>query len=137
MTSSISLIVSPRHSWATVLAQCASVARDWGHGRSYHCLDWWAPQTHCHHVMCRTAYDGITCCTALDGNGCRPWTARSTSDEVRHIDVTSCCRTCTFDNKSPASCCNCRAAFSFPDVMNPVLRAAAHQSCRRTPETAG
>ena len=74
---------------------------------------------------------GILYTTALDGSGCRPWTAKSTSDEVRYIDVTNCYRTCTFDNISPASCCNCRAADrAFSLVMNPVLRAAAHQSCR-------
>ena len=92
----------------------------------------------------RALYDGITCCTALDGNCCRPWTARSTSDEVRHITVTNCCRTCTFDNTSAASCCNCRAADrafstpcdepSTPGCGSSVVPTPEH---RRTPETAG
>ena len=35
---------------------------------------------------------------ALAGNGCRPCTARSTSDDVRFSAVTNCCRTWTLDS---------------------------------------
>ena len=114
-----SLLVSPRHSWTAVLARRASVARNRGHGCPHNCQLVGAtdPLPSCnvtHGVLYMTASPVVPHWT---GNTCRLWTARSTSDEVRHIDVTNCCSTCAFDNTSPASCCNCRAAdraFSTP-----------------------
>ena len=99
---------SHRHLWEAITAGRASIACGRRQGSSYLRVDWWTPQTHRHHVVGRAAYS-VRCCIAFAGNGCRPWTAHNTSDDVGFSAVTNCCRTWTCDSMSPASCCSCKA----------------------------